>query len=80
MSYLFIENLFQREKFVLFKKKKMKIERNSKKPKKSIFSGFFGWVLLGFFGWVFWVGFLLPTLVDTEHPGACPINHGACSP
>ncbi len=36
MIYLFIKNLFQREKFVLFSKK-LKI----KKTKKNIFSEFF---------------------------------------
>jgi hypothetical protein len=56
MSYLFIKNLFQREKFVLFFHKKKK---NLKKQKKNIFSGFFRWVFLVFF----WVGFLLPTLL-----------------
>ncbi len=43
MSYLFIKNLFQREKFVLFSLKL----KNYKKQKKNIF--------IGFFRWVFWV-------------------------
>ncbi len=38
MSYLFIKNLFQREKFVLLKKK-LKFKK-SKKTKKSILVGF----------------------------------------
>ncbi len=50
MSYLFIKNLFQREKFVLLRKKKCKILKNPKKQKKNIFSGFLG----GFFWWVFY--------------------------
>ncbi len=40
MSYLFIKNLFQREKFVLFSKK----IKNLKKPKKGSLGSFFGWV------------------------------------
>jgi hypothetical protein len=57
MSYLFIKNLFQREKFVLFSKKKFK-----KNPQKKTF-------LVGFFRWVFGVflgGFLLPTLIKKD--------------
>jgi hypothetical protein len=50
MSYLFIKNLFHREKFVLFSKK-LKILKTKKK--KTFLVGF----LSGFFGWVFWVGF-----------------------
>jgi hypothetical protein len=60
MSYLFIKNLFQREKFVLFSINKKKLKNPKKNPKKNIFSGF----LVVFFGF-FWVGFLLPTLVLT---------------
>jgi hypothetical protein len=56
MSYLFIKNLFQREKFVLFSYK-LKI----KKKQKNIFSSFLCG-FLGFFGWFFFGGFLLPTL------------------
>jgi hypothetical protein len=36
MTYLFIKNLFEREKFVLFS-----LFKKPKKPKKPIFSGFF---------------------------------------
>jgi hypothetical protein len=46
MSYLFTKNLFQREKFVLLKKKKFKF----KKPKKTFLVVFLG----GFFGWFFY--------------------------
>jgi hypothetical protein len=50
MSYLFITNLFQREKFVLFSKNK-KFKKTQKTPKKFlvVFFGFFG----GFLGWFF---------------------------
>jgi hypothetical protein len=50
MSYLFIKNQFQREKFVLFSLKILKFKKNP----KNIFSGFFSWVFLGFFRWVFY--------------------------
>ncbi len=46
---LFIKNMFQREKFVLFKKK----IKNLKKPQKTFLVGFLGGFFLGFFGWVF---------------------------
>jgi hypothetical protein len=46
MSYLFIKNLFQREKFVIIFIKNLKI----KKTKKTFVVGFLG----GFFGWVFY--------------------------
>jgi hypothetical protein len=54
MSYLFIKNLFQREKFVYFHRK-----IKNEKTKKNILMGFSGVFLGGFwfFGWVFWVGF-----------------------
>jgi hypothetical protein len=55
MSYLFIKNLFQREKFVLFSKK-LKILKNQKTTFLVEFSRWFFWV--------FWVGFLLPTLAQ----------------
>ncbi len=63
MSYLFLENLFQREKFVLSSYKIKNFKKPKKNKKKTILVGFLG----GFFGWVFlggffWVGFLLPTL------------------
>jgi hypothetical protein len=61
MSYLFIKNLFRREKFVLFSKKIKKLE----KPQKNIFSGFFE---VGFLGGFFWVGLLLPTLDQGQDP------------
>ncbi len=51
MSYLFIKNLFLKEKLVLLKKGKLK---KTKKPKKYIFSGFFSVFFFGFF----WLGFL----------------------
>jgi hypothetical protein len=58
MTYLFIKNQFEREKFVLFSYK-IKNFKKTKKPKKTnIFSGFFRWFFFGFF----WVGFLMPTL------------------
>jgi hypothetical protein len=51
MSYLFIKNQFQTEKFVLFSSK----IKNFKKPKKNFFSGFLAGVFrVGFFGWVFY--------------------------
>jgi hypothetical protein len=50
MTYLFIKNLFKREKF----HKKLKILKN---PKKTFLMGFlgefFGFFWVGFFGWVF---------------------------
>jgi hypothetical protein len=57
MSYLFIKNLFHREKFVYFHKK---IKKTIKKPQKKTFlvrflGGFFGF----FFGWVFLGGFFI---------------------
>jgi hypothetical protein len=48
MTYLFIKNLYEREKLVLFS---LKI-KNLKKQKKNIFSGFLG-VFLGFLGGFF---------------------------
>jgi hypothetical protein len=56
MSYLFIKNLFQREKFVIFSRK----NKNKNKTQKPSFDGFFWVFWVGFFGWVF----LLPTLVQ----------------
>jgi hypothetical protein len=56
MSYLFITKPFQREKFILFS---LKI-KNFKKPLKNI---------AGFLGEFFWVGFLLPTLIQAH---SCP--------
>jgi hypothetical protein len=57
MSYLSRKNLFQRENFVLFSKKKFK------QKKKTFFGGFFRcffWVFwVGFFGWVFLGGFFI---------------------
>jgi hypothetical protein len=53
MSYLFIKNLFQRQKFVLFSYKIKNLKKNKKKTLLvSFLGGFFC-----FFGWVFWVGF-----------------------
>jgi hypothetical protein len=74
MSYLFIKNLFQREKFVLFSKK----IKNLKKPKKtflvSFLSGFFGWVFLGFFMTVFYcqpcLGHVTAGLLSDAHRDA----------
>ncbi len=51
MSYLFIKNLFQREKLVLFSKK-IKNFKKTKKPKINIFGGFLGGFFGGFFWWV----------------------------
>jgi hypothetical protein len=51
MTYLFIKNLFEREKFVLFSKK-IKNLKNPKNPQKTFLVGFLG----GFF-WVFLGGF-----------------------
>jgi hypothetical protein len=51
---LFIKNLFEREKFVLFHKKNKKFKKTQK---KTFLVGFFRWVFLGFFGWVFLGGF-----------------------
>ncbi len=48
MSYLFIKNLFQREKFVLFSSKIKNQKNKPKKPKKKTF-------LVGFLGVFFWV-------------------------
>ncbi len=53
MSYLFIKNLFQREKFALFSTKK------KFKKKKIFLVGFFRWVFWVVFGWVFWGGFFI---------------------
>ncbi len=60
MTYLFIKNLFEREKFVLFS---LKI-KNLKKTQKNILVGFFRWFFLGFLGWVFLGGFLMLTLAQ----------------
>jgi hypothetical protein len=51
MSYLFIKNLFQRQKFVLVAEK----NKNLKNPKKTknILVGFFRWFFLGFLGGFF---------------------------
>jgi hypothetical protein len=69
MSYLFIKNRFQREKFVcIFIKKNKKFKKPKKTPpKRNIFSGFF---YVGFF--FFLGGFLLPTL-----PGGGDAAHAA---
>jgi hypothetical protein len=56
-TYLFIKNLFEREKFVLFSKK-------LKKKKKTFLVGFFRWFFGFFLGGFFWVGFLMPTLAQ----------------
>jgi hypothetical protein len=49
MSYLFIKNLFQRERFVQYYfHKKLRI-LNKKKQKKNVFSVFFGFFWVGFF-------------------------------
>jgi hypothetical protein len=40
MSYLFIKNLFQKEKSLYYLRKKLKIKKN----KKTFLGGFFGWV------------------------------------
>jgi hypothetical protein len=53
MYYLFIKNLFQREK----------------PKKKPLLVGFFSWVFWVFLGGFFWVGFLLPTLTQGELAG-----------
>ncbi len=58
---MFIKNLFQKEKFVLFSKK----NKNLKKPQKTQKTPF----LVGFLGGFFWVGFLLPTLEGGEGGG-----------
>jgi hypothetical protein len=62
MSYLFIKNLFQRDKSLYYFQKKFKIKKNQKHPKKTFLVVFLGGFLVfcfffGFFGWVFWVGF-----------------------
>jgi hypothetical protein len=56
MTYLFIKNLFEREKFALFSYK----IKNFKKPKKPQRKTF----LVGFFGVGFLGGFLMPTLFE----------------
>jgi hypothetical protein len=60
MTYFFIKNQFEREKFVLFSYKKKKNFKRTKKTKKKHFKWFF---------WVFWVGFLMPTLQLAEGQG-----------
>ena len=62
MSYLFIKNLFQREKFVLFSKKIK--NKNNQNP---FLVGFFK-VVFGFF----WVGFLLPILAQGQDGAELP--------
>jgi hypothetical protein len=60
MSYLFIKNLLQREKFVpgiIFIKNK-KFQKPQKTKKKSFLVGFLGG-FFGFFGWVFLGGFFI---------------------
>jgi hypothetical protein len=52
---LFIKNLIEREKFVLFSYKIKNLKKPQKNPKKNTF-------LVGFLGGFFWVGFLMPTL------------------
>jgi hypothetical protein len=54
---LFIKNLFEREKFVLFSYKIKKFKKPKKPPKKKILVGFLGVFFLGFLGWVFLGGF-----------------------
>jgi hypothetical protein len=63
MSYLFIKNLFQREKSLnYFHKKFKKLKKPKKTTQKPFLVGFFRWVILGFF----WVGFFYcqPCLQD----------------
>jgi hypothetical protein len=67
MSYLFIINLYQREKFVLFSEK-IKNKKKPKKTKKTHFCGFFRWFFLGGF---FLAGFLLPNLSQIADLSVC---------
>ncbi len=48
-----LKNLFQREKFLYYFYKKLKIKK-TKNLKKYIFSGFFRWFFLGFLGGFFY--------------------------
>ena len=52
-TYLFIKNLFEREKLVLFSLKIKNLKKTKKTQKNPLLVGFLG----GFFRWVFWVGF-----------------------
>jgi hypothetical protein len=65
---LFIKNLFEREKFLLFSKKNKKFKKNQKNP---LLVGFLGGFFGVFLGGFFWVGFLMPTLNDS---GYCATN------
>jgi hypothetical protein len=67
---LFIKNQFEREKFVLFFHRKLKILKNPKNPQKTFLVGFLG----GFFGF-FWVGFLMVPVVGL--PGAMRLGRTA---
>jgi hypothetical protein len=61
MSYLFIKKISFKEKSLYYSHKKLKIEKNYLKKT----------FLVGFLGGFFWVGFLLPTLLQMEMHRHC---------
>ncbi len=63
MSYLFIKNLFPREKFVLFSKQIKNLKKYKKPPKKNIFSGCFRCFFLVFLG-----GFFIARTLPADRP------------
>jgi hypothetical protein len=72
MSYLFIKNRFQREKFVFIFIKNQKIKKTHKTPQKKTFlvgflCGFF-WFFLG--GWVFYCQPCLEAATRRTPPGS----------